>query len=212
MIYIYDIVVNFMDDKRVFEFFEWNSNDIVEHIKKIPLLKVSDNTLYDLVYSNIRVSDSLLELIKDKTYTYNEKIEYASLFTNGYKCYAIEFNSSGDVLYRSGLLIDEEEDVIICSKKQVNINFLYDVEDRGSNKYMTTREEDKKISIVKKDIENAYHDKNYYKIDYFYNEIYSDELTDIKEKYNKLIINLENININKLFNIINLEHKKKKAI
>ena len=77
MIYIYDIVVNFMDDKRVFEFFEWNSNDIVEHIKKIPLLKVSDNTLYDLVYSNIRVSDSLLELIKDKTYTYSEKIEYA---------------------------------------------------------------------------------------------------------------------------------------
>ena len=33
MIYIYDILLNFIDGKRMYEFFEWNSEDVVEHIK-----------------------------------------------------------------------------------------------------------------------------------------------------------------------------------
>ena len=49
MIYIYDILLNFIDGKRMYEFFEWNSEDVVEHIKRIPMFCVSDRVMEDIL-------------------------------------------------------------------------------------------------------------------------------------------------------------------
>ena len=213
MLYIYDILVNFIDGNRIYEFFEWNSNDVVEHIKKIPLIKVDNITFYDLIYNDIKVSIDLLELIKNKTYTYNGKIEYAGCFTNGSKCYVLEFNNNGEVLFKSSLLIDEEDEVILCSKKLVNIDFSYDVINcLEPIIYLNTRSEERKINIIKKDLEYSLNNKNYAKINYLYSEIYNDNEKDVNNKYNKIINNLNSNTINKIYNIISLEHKKKKAI
>ena len=40
MIYIYDLLLNFIDGDRLIEFYEWDSKDGLEHIKKIPLFKI----------------------------------------------------------------------------------------------------------------------------------------------------------------------------
>ena len=37
MIYVYDLLLNFQDVDRLVEFFEWSDDDLLEHIKKIPL-------------------------------------------------------------------------------------------------------------------------------------------------------------------------------
>ena len=37
MKYIYDIVLNF--NEEFFEFYDWNLNDEITHIKKIPIIK-----------------------------------------------------------------------------------------------------------------------------------------------------------------------------
>ena len=36
MTYIYDLLLNFTDDERILEFFEWNEKDEIINIKKIP--------------------------------------------------------------------------------------------------------------------------------------------------------------------------------
>ena len=47
MNYIYDIYLNF--NKTYYDFYEWNNNDKVMHIKKIPLFKVSTSNLKKMI-------------------------------------------------------------------------------------------------------------------------------------------------------------------
>ena len=61
MINVYDILVNIIDSERVYEFFEWNNKDDIEHIKKIPLVKVSSHFLDDCINNNITVDKSFLK-------------------------------------------------------------------------------------------------------------------------------------------------------
>ena len=39
MLYIYDILLNWCRDK-LYDFFEWEKTDKLEHVKKIPLIRV----------------------------------------------------------------------------------------------------------------------------------------------------------------------------
>ena len=95
MLYIYDILVNFMDGNRIYEFFEWDYNDVVEHIRKIPVVRVDQKTFKDFIENEIKVDNEFLGLIKNKTYTYKDKIEYAVIISNLDRCYALEFNTKG---------------------------------------------------------------------------------------------------------------------
>ena len=41
MIYVYDILLNLQPIEESLEFYEWKQDDLIEHIKKVPLFKVS---------------------------------------------------------------------------------------------------------------------------------------------------------------------------
>ena len=56
MNYIYDILLNFK--KEFFEFYEWNLNDDIIHIRKIPVFKVRKNQLYDFKNCNLKLNES----------------------------------------------------------------------------------------------------------------------------------------------------------
>ena len=49
MNYYYDLVLNF--NETAFMFYEWNENDVIELIKKIPLFSVNNKVLKDLIYN-----------------------------------------------------------------------------------------------------------------------------------------------------------------
>ena len=114
MTYIYDIILNYTDNNHVYEFFEWDKNDILDHIKKILLFRISPQEMNDIINYNIEVTDSFLEKIKNKTKTYQDEknITYSALFTDLNKIIALEFNKLGQVIARSSLLLDEEDEVI----------------------------------------------------------------------------------------------------
>ena len=57
MTYIYDVILNYTDDPRIIEFFEWNKTDKEEHIKKIPIIKVSTKQLYEIINYNINITN-----------------------------------------------------------------------------------------------------------------------------------------------------------
>jgi len=171
MLYIYDILVNFMDGERVYEFFEWDTRDIIEHIRKIPVIRVNEKAFYDLVYNQVVVDRDFLDLIKDKTYTYKEGVEYAVIISNLDRCYALEFNSKGEVVFRSSLLIDEEDEVIECSRKldEFDVNYtLVRMIDRDSSNF--TRKEEMDRNMLKRELITTYEGKNYEKLNYLYEE------------------------------------------
>lgn len=213
MLYIYDILVNFTDKDRIYEFFEWSNNDFIENIKKIPLIRVNNETFADLIYHDIIVSPEFLEIIKDKTATYKETIQYACLICNSDRCYALEFNERGDILFKSSLLLDEEEEIVECSKKLSEMKIDYTINKKINIENSTlTRKEETDINLIRRDLMSAYQSEDYEKLNYLYEEVYGIDENEIEEKYHKLLNSIEegsSQNLKKLVHIINLTNKKK---
>ena len=51
---IYDILVNFK--KIPYEFYEWNKNDDIKHVKSIPTFRISSDCLIDFSDNNLIVA------------------------------------------------------------------------------------------------------------------------------------------------------------
>ena len=116
MRYIYDILANFND--IFFEFYEWNDDDNIIHIKKLPIIKVDVDFFHSVKYSNVFVDSSLIEKIYRKTDFFSvskEKYSYVCCLCDGREAIIVNFGSNGCILGRSSMLLDEENEVIdIC--------------------------------------------------------------------------------------------------
>ena len=114
MIFISDILLNFLDGERLYEFFEWKEDDLYDHIKRIPLYRVNTKTLYDFIFKDVKCLS--LEEIKGQTEVFKtrgiKKIEYAFVLCDIKKAVAFECDKKGNVIARSSLLLDEEEEVL----------------------------------------------------------------------------------------------------
>ena len=88
MLNVYDILVNLIDSERVYEFFEWSTKDDIEHIKKIPLVKVSSHFLDNAIKHTIVIENELLNDIYQKTEVYHKDkvsvIDYVCLILDSY--------------------------------------------------------------------------------------------------------------------------------
>lgn len=188
MIYIYDILLNLKKYEDSCEFYEWCESDEVEHIKKIPLFKVSKTMIEDLFTNKIQVDTSFLLKIKNKALCYFngevKEIPYATLLSDGRKCFALEFDSKGNSNYKSTLIIDEEEEVIEMTEELVETVINYKKEKLNRKElYLTRKEQQNRIFLLKelgriKDKEEE--------ISYLYEEYFEDELTNIKDKFTVL--------------------------
>lgn len=117
MNYIYDILLNF--NTSLYDFYEWNDNDDITHIRKIPVFKVSTKMIEDIRNHKIEVEYKFLNKIKNKTEMFQKKsvkqIEYTTLLTDGKECLAVLIQE-GFITLKSRLLLDEEEDVLDMSE------------------------------------------------------------------------------------------------
>ena len=77
MKYIYDIVLNF--NEEFFEFYDWNLNDEITHIKKIPIIKIDSLKMNEIKNNDIEFDKDFLSKIENKAETFKKKIKYAFL-------------------------------------------------------------------------------------------------------------------------------------
>lgn len=196
MNFIYDVVLNF--NKDLYEFYEWDKKDSILNIKKIPLFLVNNDIFKTIKYSKVTLDKSFVNIIKDKTYTYNRiKIGNACLLSNGKAVIGILLDNNGVVIKKSSLLLDEEEEVLdevldndlfeikIIDKKKINIETGNRIE-RDKKNFL--------IRYINKENNNANLKFLYY--DYFEKEednistIKNSLIKEIKNNYNKKINNL----------------------
>lgn len=205
MTYIYDILLNFNND--FYEFYEWNCDDYLYHIKRIHLIKIDSKTYNDILNNKVEIKDDLLFNIFNKCeYFDNRKvmsIPYAIMLTDSYRVMAITLNMNGIVTKYSSLLLDEEEDVLEVSEKLGTIKLNYSIiEERKLNNL--TRNERNIIKYIKKDLDRAYKDKNINKLKYLYYEYFNKENDNINLIYNSLIDTLNNKINDKHYDLYNL--------
>ena len=190
MNYYYDILLNFQDKYSMF--YEWDKEDKIEQIKKIPLIYI-DNKKYIEILTNIVEFDKgfLLE-IKNKTkLKQNNYLLYATIFSDGKNSFACELNEEGITISKSSILLEDE----------LNINeFIYGVEKKDINYKIInkdminkeTRQEIKIKKLLKLEINNMYKNKEYSKLKYIYLEWFNELLDNMEEIYNKMLNKLNN--------------------
>lgn len=214
MTYIYDVLLNFNDDNRILEFYEWKESDLLEHIKRILLFRISSKQMEELNDYKIKLDQEFLSKIKGTTISYKNKkdIKYGALFSDLNKVIALEFNKDGMVISRSGLLLDEEEDIMDeCNSLQVE-KINYEKLEKYKKENFLTRDELLKKRYLLKELNNLYEEKNKDKIIYLYEELFSKDNLSIEEKIARMKTEIEenySVKHNELYEIIRLTYTQK---
>ena len=193
---IYDILVNFK--KIPYEFYEWNKEDDVKHVKKMPSIKVSDSTLYDIFYNDAVVSKNFLDQIKDKTEIFFgrtvKKVKYACVIYNDDVALSILLNDNGEIMGKSKLLFDEEEDVL---KEDVPVKEIdYNIIKKSKKISGLTRREAKIVLLLSKYLDKIYENKKNDEIKYMYFECFNKVEEDNEKAYKNLKNEVLKANLN----------------
>ena len=188
MIYIYDILLNLRQIDDGLEFYEWREDDGIEHIKKVPLFKVSKTLIEDLFTNKLQLDITILPKIRNKAICYfngeTKQIPYLVLLSDGRKCFAVELDNKGNTLYKSSLLLDEEEEVLEMTEELVEMPIGYKKTKIKNNKEQLTRFEKDNQKFLLRELEKIKDNKE--EINYLYEEYFDNNLTSIDDKFNTL--------------------------
>lgn len=214
MNYIYDILLNFIDSERLIEFYEWSESDSFEHIKRIPIYRISSKVMQDICENKIKVSKDFLEEIKNKTNLYKNKqnIKYATLFSDINKVIAFEFSDDGTVIGKSSLLLDEEEAIIDECSNINESNLTYTIIEPYMINYFLTREELFKRNYLLKELDYISKVNDVDKLIFLYEEIFKTDKLSFEKKLKRLIDDIKNnfnSKHNELYEIVRLTYTKK---
>ena len=203
---IYDVILNFND--FFYEVYEWKKNDDIINVRKIPFFKVNDKTFIDLKYNKIKLDEQSLKYLKYNCLLYGDEdiIEVTCIFTNSKSSIGVIFDNEGNLIKRSSMLYEEEDEVIEEAKrlKETRLNFIINEVNDNRNKSRIEIEKKKVLIEFINNIEDKMVLKYIY-YDYYFKEC--DDIDKIKDSLLKEIDN--NSNLNKLYNIVMQFHNMK---
>ena len=172
-------------------FYEWDQEDVMDVIKKIPLFHVDSKVLKDLLTKIVVVNKSFLQSIENKTkLKNNEFLQYTCVFSDAKNSLAVEFDQDGKIINRSSLILDDE----------LNINeFMYNISlmkleytTIGKEKVLKeTRQEVKIKKLIYTEIVDVYQKKEFSKLKYIYLEWFKVLEENVELMYQKMLKKLE---------------------
>ena len=124
----------------------------------------------------------------------------------------IEFSSSGEIISKSGLLLDEEEEVIDQCQLLEKTKIGYKVLRHDYKVSFLTRDEEFQKNYLYHEFLSLYQNKDYEKLDYLYSELFGEDSSSISDKYSKLLYELENhydFRFSSLYQVVQLSYSKK---
>lgn len=206
MSYIYDILLNY--NKKLYDFYDWNLNDDICHIRKTPLFKVTTDKLIDIANNDIKIEYKFIQNINNRTEIFTKKdvkvIDYACLFSDGDKVVGVKFSKDGLSIDKSSLLIEEEEEVTDVALKLKLAEFNYVILKENNLAKFKTRKEYEIEQFIKNKIKE---ETNIDKLRYLYFDCFGKKendrnkiITDIKKN---LETNWDNVYL-KIYNFFKL--------
>lgn len=192
MNYIYDIIINL--NQQYYDFFEWNQNDVVYHIRKIPIFKIETQHYLNIVSKDFSVDRKFIDMIKNKTDVFtnpSDDLKYCCLFTDGNDVVAMSFDSDGHSLLKSDLLIDEALDILEITLHLKNTNIDYRITNDLKKPIFLTRNTIKMRYKILKKIEslNSCDDSI---LKYLYYECFNEEESSRNKILDRIRNNIQN--------------------
>lgn len=188
MSYIYDILANF--NSCFFDFYDWNLDDDIVHIKKLPILKVDSSFLHSVKYGDVRVSSDLLDKIYKRSDFFKvskNKFCYVCSLCDGCEAIIVRFDSKGCVIGRSSMLIDEENEVIDICDGLDKCSFDISVSSVSFDFFKTRHE-----LFINSFILDQVKSMDYDKISYLYFDCFDEYESDVKKILSRIIYEVDN--------------------
>jgi len=188
--YYYDLLLNFQE--KYYMFYEWDKEDNIEYIKKIPLFHIESKTYIDLYSKKIKVTKEFLNIIENKTkLKQNNYLKYTAIFSDGKNSIGLEFNNDGIVISKSSVMLEDELNIneFMYSVKLSELNYEIIGEDEIQKE---TRQELKVKNILNVEINKMFKNKEYSKLKYIYLEWFNELLEDIDKMYENMLIKINN--------------------
>ena len=198
MNYIYDILLNYND--YAYDIFEWNKNDKITHVRKIPLIKLKTYDLLNFINKNIKLDSDFLLKIYKKTELFNKKnIDYAFVGTDGKIVIAFKIEK-GKMKY-SQLFLDEENEVLDFSVNLTFTDIKYNVINSKNRDYLVTRNEKMMKKYIYDELKKI---KDIEKLNFLYLECFNKKSENvIIDIYKDLNSNFDNIYV-KFYKILKM--------
>lgn len=188
MNYVYNIHLNF--NEQLFDFYEWTKKDKIFLIKKIPIFRVKEDDLKNILNYKIEFSNSFYEKVFDKCERYkNKKIKYAFLLTDNNKVIGINYYKRK--IFISDILIEEENKIIKMSYLLPYTNIEYKKIYKKQVSFLTRKKTKEKEMIFLK-INNLKKYENYEKLKYIYYEYFNKKETNVELMINTFKKEIEN--------------------
>jgi hypothetical protein len=212
MNYIYDILVNFQ--KKYYDFYEWNQDDKITHLRKAPIFKISNNDLNIIKNQRIKFDNTFLKSIYNKTENFKEnninKLKYVCLITSNQETIAIKLNKEGYINEKSSLAIDENEDAIEAMHFQKEIKINYQIINKETQYNFKTRFELENEKFITDELIKIYNQRNYQKLSYICLECFGKPESNINKAFDKIQneIKKTNENYHKIFDFFKMTSPK----
>lgn len=193
MNYAYDIPLGFND--YLLNFFDW---DDVTYVRKIPVLKIADKPLKDLIKNKVKIN--FINQIKNKTVS-KLKEKYVAIFFNDKTSIAIIFDNNGVSIKKSHLLFEDEKDILKHNARTPVQKIEYEIIEKEYTSNYTKKEIDR-YDYLKEALENT--KNNFEKLKYLYYECFNKKEEDPNCIFRTLnhFLNDELVS-NKLYEIFN---------
>ena len=207
MTYIHDIFINL--NYEFFEFYEWNKKDNIEHLKRIPIIRTNNKTLFNIINNQLIINPLFLKNYYQKSEKYHNNHHYNYIIiTNCICAIAISFNEKGNILKKSSLIFEDEENVCLLARniKANKIPYTIIKKEKASN--LTRFQKECKKSMLN-NIQKM--DNNCLK--YLYYDCFNQKEENISVITNSLVRELKDNNIdiiNKCHNLINIIYQQNK--
>lgn len=203
MSYTYDVFLNF--NKELYDFFEWNLNDEIIHVKKIPIIKINDDDLNNITFNKVIICDK--ELIKTigKTELFganNKKFNRTCLFISESDATGVMFDKEGNVIKKSKLLLDDCDSILEECKYLKMQDIDYSILKEEEIIFKTRKRIEDDYELLKK-LNILYIEKNDSVLKYLYYELFNKKEDDLSIIYCTLKDNLSD-NYNKINNFLKL--------
>ena len=207
MHYYYDLLVNL--DEVAWEFYEWEKKDVILPIKKIPFLRINEKEFKKISAYEGKIEKNWLEPYIGKTQIKKDKSKNLLLLSTTKNSLVIETNSTGQIISRSKLLIEDENNCneLASSLKETTIPFSSQQKIPLRSDF---RQAIKEKNLIKIELKTLKETNNISKCSYLYYEwfnILEDDLSTMLENCLKELKKPYTLKIHKIASLIRLSYK-----
>lgn len=149
MNYIYDIYANLND--KYYDIYEWLKKDTIIHIKKIPVFKITNNDLINIIKNDIKLNIEFFNLVKNKTEFFNLKKKLnLCIFTDSKDNILVQISNDGNIIQKSDIHFTDKIASFDTLKKINLFSLDYHIRKKIPLQLYDRNEQERKNYLLKK--------------------------------------------------------------